>query len=305
MKMNATKLKTAWSYFAIYIIWGSSYLGIRFTLETLPPFFVTGFRFTTAGIALIAYALFKGCSMPTKGNWTHAAKVGVLAFSLSFGMTACAQTVVPSSIAALIVALEPAWFVIFDWLFFHGPRPSARVAVAQLIGFSGCAVLVLAEPDPNIAIKSSYIFWVGVILLGNLCWTYGALYSRGPGAHKDPTLASGMQMFCGGVAMFLVAILSGDLGRLGDASSKSIVALCYLIFFGSLLAYSSYVYLLRTQPLDKVAAHAFVNPIVAVFAGWAFADERVTTNVLIAAALIIVSVLVTIYGGRGKRAARK
>lgn len=303
--MNATKIKTAWSYFAIYIIWGSSYLGLRFVLETMPPFFVTGVRFTLAGIILVAYALFKGSSKPTKSNWMHAAKVGVMAFSLSFGLMACAQTVVPSSITALIVAIEPAWFVIFDWLFFHGPRPSVRVAIAQLIGFSGCAVLILAEPDPDIAMKGSYIFWLGAILLGNLCWTYGALYSRGQGAHKNPTLASGMQMFCGGAAMFLVAVLSGDLGRLGGVSLKSILALCYLIFFGSLLAYSSYVYLLRTQPLDKVAAHAFVNPIVAVIAGWALAGERITTGVLIAAALIIVSVLLTIYGGRRAISDRK
>ena len=303
--MNATKIKTAWSYFAIYIIWGSVYLGVRFVLETLPPFLATGFRFTVAGGLLTLYALLKGCAMPAKDNWIHSAKVGVVAFSLSFGLTAWAQVIVPSSIAALIAALEPAWFVIFDWFFFHGPRPSARVAVAQVIGFSGCAMLVLAEPDPNIAMKGSYIFWVGVILFGNLCWAYGALYSRGPGTPRDPTLASGMQMLCGGVALLIAAGLSGDFGRLGGISLKSTLALCYVILFGSLLAYSSYVYLLRTQPLDKVAAHAFVNPIVAVIVGWAFADERITMNVLIAAALIVISVLMTIYGGRRAISDRK
>lgn len=305
--MDAKRLKTAWCYFAIYIIWGSAYLGVRFVLETLSPFFATGFRFTAAGLVLIVYSFLRGTTLPTCENWVHAAKVGVMAFSLAFGLTAWAQVVVPSSVAALIVALEPAWFVIFDWLFFKGPRPSARVAVAQAIGFAGCAVLVLADPDPaqTLSMRGAYIFWVGVILVGNLCWTYGALYSRSEKAHRDPTLTSGMQMFCGGLALLAASVAVEGGGGFAGISAKSLLSLCYVIVFGSLVGYSSYVFLLRTQPLDKVAAHAFVNPIVAVIVGWALAGERITAGVLIAAAMIIVSVIMTVYGGRGARSDRQ
>lgn len=295
------------SYLAIYIVWGSTYLAIRLSLETLPMFFISTVRFLTAGSILILYARLSGCAKPTPANWIIATKSGLLSFFISFGLLTWAQRVLPSSVAALIISLEPAWFVILDWLCFSGKRPTSRIVLAQLIGFTGCALLIFAEPPGETSgaiAQGNYTLSALAVLGCGFAWVYGSLLSRSSASHPNPTMASGMQMFAGGVAFLAAATLTGDFAKLGDASLRSVSALAYLIVFGSLFAYSSYVFLLRTQPTPKVAAHTFVNPIVAVILGWAIAGERITPIMLVAAVLVVISVILTVYANPGKKQAR-
>ena len=293
-----SKLRLVISYFAIYVIWGSTYLGIKIALESVPLFFIGGSRFTLAGLIMMGIALMRGCPKPNAANWRIAAKSGLLSFFLAFGVLTWSQRALPSSIAALIISLEPIWFVLMDWLFFGGPRPGWKVYLAQAFGFLGCALLVLTEPASSAETGISQMRYVlsvlGVVVCG-LSWVYGSLLSRSPDSHSDTAMASGMQTFTGGAALLAVSLISGEFAHLGGITFRSGAAMIYLALFGSVFAYSAFVFLIRTQPSSRVAAHTFVNPIIAVILGWFFAGEPITPIVIAAAALIIVSVVLTIY----------
>ncbi len=293
-----SKIRTAVSYSAIYVVWGTTYLAISISLETLPVFFISSVRFLVAGGVLLLYSAYRGCARPTKANWIVAFQSGFLSFFVAFGVLTWAQQTLPSSVAALIIALEPAWFVLLDWWFFKGSAPSGRIVLAQVIGFVGVSLLIFSGPSDGALTGAGgnlYAIAALAVLFSGFAWVYGSLLSRSPHSHPDSTAASGLQMFAGGAALFVASVLSGDYENLAGASLRSVLALLYLIVFGSLFAYSAYVFLLRTQPASRVAAHTFVNPIVAVALGWAFAGERITGAVLLSACLVIGSVILTIY----------
>lgn len=299
-------IRTIISYFAIYVIWGSTYLAIGMALETLPMFFISSMRFLTAGTILLLFCFWRRCERPTAANWLVALKSGVLSFVVSFGLLTWAQQTLPSAIAALIVALEPVWFVLFSWLFFNGSKPNPKTILALAIGISGCSILVFSEPTTASAAaapQSLYMLSAFAVFVCGFTWVYGSLLAKSPDSHKDSTMASGMQMFSGGVVLFAVSLFAGDYSNLSQASVKSVGALLYLIAFGSLYAYSAYVFLLKTQPTERVAAHTFINPIVAVLLGWAFAGEKITSGVLVAGVLVLIAVVMIIYGDAGKGSA--
>jgi drug/metabolite transporter (DMT)-like permease len=226
-----------------------------------------------------------------------AIKSGALAFFVSFGVLSWAEKILPSSTAALIISLEPAWFALFDWLFFSGPKPGKKILLAQAAGITGCAVLVLGEASlrGGGGSMARYAFAAAAVTLSGFAWVYGALLSsKSPDSARDSAMASGLQMACGGIIFVLVSACIGDFSRLGEISAESWLAILYLIVFGSIVAYSAYVVLLRSQPTSKVSTHSFVNPIVAVVLGWALANEAVTVYTAIASLLIIVSVAVII-----------
>ena len=299
--MEVTDIKLILSYLAVYIVWGSTYLAISISLETLPMFFLSATRFVSAGLILVLYAVFTGCGRPSRANWSVAVKSGLLAFFCSFGLLTWAQKTLPSSVAALIVSLEPAWFVLFSWLFFGGAKPTKRVVAALFVGFAGCALLVFGEPAAELAAgvtQTRYALSALAVVGCGIAWVYGALLSsKSPDSHSNAAMASGLQMLAGGLAFILASALSGDYVSLGGASLRSCLALGYLIVFGSVLSYSAYIFLLRTQPAAKVAAHTFVNPVVAVLLGWAVAGEPVTAVTLTATLLVVVSVILINYPG--------
>lgn len=266
-------------------------------LETLPMFFISSMRFLTAGTILLLFCLWRGCERPTAANWLVAMKSGILSFVVSFGLLTWAQQTLPSAIAALIVALEPVWFVLFSWFFFGGPKPNRRTVLALVVGISGCSILVFSEPTTASAAaapKSLYLLSAFAVFVCGFSWVYGSLLAKSPDSHKDSTVASGMQMFSGGILLLAVSIFAGDYSNLSAASVKSVGALLYLIVFGSLYAYSAYVFLLKTQPTERVATHTFINPIVAVVLGWAFAGEAITAGVFVAGALVLIAVFMMI-----------
>lgn len=291
-------MRVAVSYFAVYVVWGSTYLAISMALETLPMFFISSSRFFTAGAILMAFAMWKGCAKPTLANWIAATKSGVLSFVVSFGLLTWGQKVLPSAMAALIIALEPAWFVLFSWLFFSGSKPTLRTIAAVAIGISGCSILVFSEPttaSASAAPQSLYLLSVLAVFFCGVTWVYGSLLSKSPDSHKDSTMTSGMQMFSGGVILIVISLLNGDYAHLPQASAKSVTALLYLVFFGSVFAYSAYVFLIKTQPTERVATHTFINPIVAVILGWLFAGEKITMSVLVSTVLISIAVILIVY----------
>lgn len=290
------------AYAIIYIIWGSTYLGIKFTVETIPPFFSGGIRFLVAGLILFTFRKFQTGAKTTLKNWIYAFWAGLLPFTITYGLVTMAELIVPSSIAALIISVEPVWFCLIGWFFFGGARPTKFNVIALVLGFAGVAFLVLGDPNADISMESRYLFWVVMILISNLCWVFGAFISRNPKIHTDTFLSSGMQMFCGGAMMMLVQmVISSFTGEYPDPatfSMRSMGALVYLIIFGSIVAYSAFLWLMRVEPPNRVATHTFVNPIIAIFLGWLLGGESIHMGMLIGTPLIIFSVILMVWDPR-------
>ena len=286
-----SRLSFLLAYAAIYLIWGSTYLAIRFAVETLPPFLMTGVRFAAAGCLMYGWARLRGAPRPTRSEWAAASLVGALMLVFGVGGVSWAQQKVPSGAAALIVGVGPLSLVLVDWLFFGGERPDRRVLTGIALGFIGIAALI----GPEQLAGSGRIDLIGaaVILMGTITWSFGALYSRGPRLPSPPTLAIGMEMVAGGVILIAAACLFREPWNLslGDVSLRSLLSLAYLTVAGSIIALSAYLWLLKFDSPARVTTHAYVNPVVAVLLGWALAEEVLNARIVLAACVIVVGVV--------------
>lgn len=297
------RLKLVAAYFAIYVIWGSTYLAIRFSIETLPPLWTGGIRFLLAGMLLYGMTLLRSPARPTLKGWGLALRSSFFSFFIGFGGLSYAQQVVPSSVASLIIALEALWFSLFEWFFFKGRRPGRLELLALAIGFLGCVLLIAGDPNARWDINPAYLSRCVLMVFLGFSWVFGALLARREGIHENVFVASGMQMLCGGVLLTVTSFFLEDWQLIRNISFKSAAAIAYLMTFGSLIGYSAYLWLLRHEPASRVATHAFVNPMVAVFLGWFFAGEKLSLNILIAAGFIIASVIITIYANKQRNSA--
>lgn len=290
------------AFAAIYLIWGSTYLAIHVAIETLPPLLMAGVRFFTAGILMYLFLRLRGGARPTAAQWRSAFIVGGLLLLGGNGLVVLAQQTVPSGVTALLVSMLPLWMVILNAVWPGGSLPSIRDVIGLLIGFVGLIVLVsraslgsLLGDGLGLDLAADRVdpWGAGGLVIASLCWAFGSLYSRGAPLPASPLMATAMQMICGGGLQLIVGLGLGEAGRFNPATieRRSVVALAYLIVFGSWIAFSAYVWLLRVVPPGKVATYAFVNPVVAVLLGWIFLGEKVTTLKLIAMALIITAVV--------------
>lgn len=279
------------AFSAIYLIWGSTYLAIRFAIETLPPFFMAGTRFVIAGAVLYGFARLRGASPPARFHWGTAAVVGGLLLLGGNGGVSWAEQLVPSGLAALLIATVPLWMVVLDWVWHGGVRPGGRVAVGLLSGFAGVALLV----SPGELAGGSHVDPVGaaVLMLAALSWAAGSLYSRRARLPDSPLLGTAMEMFAGGVLLLMAGLVTGEWARLeiDEVSLRSVLSVGYLIVFGSLIGFTAYIWLLKVTTPARVSTYAYVNPVVAVFLGWALASEPLTFRTLLAAAVIVTAVV--------------
>ncbi len=291
------------AFACIYLVWGSTYLAIRYATETLPPLLMVGVRFLLAGFLLSAWVVARGeARRPTAREWGAAVYFGSFFFLVGNGGVTWAEQRIPSGIVALLVAAVPIWIAVFDWARPGGPRPSGPAVVGLVLGFGGIAFLIgpgpsLQEPviDPAAAI---------VMALTPIGWAYGTVHSRS--APHPPSLlqTAGMQMLGGGAIALAVSAALGEWHRasLDLVSGRSAAALLYLIVFGSMIAFSAYSWLLRTTSAARVGTYAFVNPIVAVFLGWAVGREPVTPRTIVAGAVVVAGVVLVL---RARAAAGK
>lgn len=291
----------ALAYALVYLIWGSTYLAIRFTVETIPPIFSGGVRFVIAGIILMVFRIFLCGDRTTAVGWKFAIIASILPFVVSYGLLTVAETIVPSSAAGLLVALEPLWFCLIGWIFFKGAKPGKFNYIGIISGFTGVYFLMAEGPGLNLPAGSSGNYTLGLLLvmLSSIAWVFGAFISRSPRIHTNPFMSSGMQMFSGGCMMLLLQLVisacTGNFAGFHVFSFRSLLALGYLIIFGSIVAYTSFLWLMRVEPAGRVSTHAFVNPIVAVLLGWLIGGEALHKNIFIAMPLIIISVLLMIW----------
>ena len=289
--MSRRPVQIALALGTIYLIWGSTYLGIRFAIETLPPYLMSGTRFILAGTLLYGWSRWRGATAPAARHWRSAAVIGGLMLLGGNGSVAWAEQRVPSGIAALVIATVPLWIVLLAWLWQKGARPGLRVVAGLGLGFAGIFLLVNQGPGAGeAALDTTGIL---VLLLAALSWAIGSLCSRTAPQPGQPLLAVAMQMLAGGIFLVLAGSAGGEWQLLQPAavSGKSLLAWAYLLVFGSMLGFSCYIWLLRVAPPEQAASYAYVNPVVAVFLGWFLADEVLTWQTLLASAVIITAVI--------------
>ena len=281
----------------VYVVWGSTYLAIREAIATIPPFLMSAVRFLIAGSVLFVFSVRRGDRVGDRLGWVQwrtAIIVGGLLLFMGNGGVTWSEQYIPSGITALLIATIPLWMVVVGRLWFRD-RISPRAAVGVAIGFGGIVLLVLGTGTGGGHLRPA-----GVIgcLVAATCWATGSLYSRTAPLPSRPLVSTAMQMLAGGVFLTIVGIASGELGdvHLSQISLTSMLGLAYLIVFGSLIAFSAYVWLLRNANLSLVATYPYVNPVVAVFLGWAILSEPVTLTTVLAGGVIVVAVAIIVSG---------
>jgi drug/metabolite transporter (DMT)-like permease len=276
----------------VYIVWGSTYLAIRILVETIPPLLGAGARFGIAGAVLIGVlALQRGVAAvrPTRRQLAGAGLVGLLLPGAN-AVVSVAEQEVPSSIAALLIASVPLWVILLRAG--SGDRVSLRGAGSVLVGFVGVALLVRPGEQSGDATMLGLLACVGAALM----WASGSFASPRLSLPRDPLASVGWQMLLGGVAITVVGLAIGEGGNVDVEafSARSLLALAYLIVFGSWVAYTAYAWLLQNAPISKVSTYAYVNPVVAIFLGWLVLDELVTLTTIVGATIIVVSVALVV-----------
>ena len=287
------------AFAAVYILWGSTYLGIRFTIETLPPFFTNGVRFGVAGLVMWVWARVRGAERPSAREWRAGAVTGFLLFLCGTGAVIWAEGgehAIPSGVAALVVATEPLSFVLIEAVR-RRRMPKGAIFLGLALGLAGLAILV--GPGSLLGSERFDLAACAVLVAATFCWAAGSLYSRGSRMPDSPVMATAVTLICGGACLAILGLSLGELGRFDPAavSTRSVVAVLYNLVFGSIVGFSAYLWLLRVTTVSRVSTYAYVNPIVAVFLGWALAGERLTPRVFVAAAVIVGAVALIIRAG--------
>jgi drug/metabolite transporter (DMT)-like permease len=281
----------------IYVVWGSTYFGIAIAIESMPPFLMAAIRFGIAGAILLAFDLLRhpeARRMPTRRQLLDSIIVGGLLLGVGNGFVVFGQSLaVPSGVAAILIAMMPLWFALLGWLYLRQRLP--RIVVGAIaVGFAGTALLIWPGGDGANRFEPLGIL---ILLLAPLGWAHGSIYSqRRAQLPPSPLTASGIQMLAGGAVTFGEALIAGEPARFQPESitTASLLALVYLIFIGSMLAYTSYAWLLRNAPLSLVGTYAYVNPVVAVALGTLFLGETLSARTIVAAAIILAAVAIIV-----------
>lgn len=290
------------AFASVYLIWGSTYLAIKFAIETIPPFLMAGVRFLVSGTILYGWARMKGAARPSRIHWKSATIVGVLLLLGGNGGVVWAEQRVASGVAALIVAIVPVWIAIMEWKRPGGTRPGWQVTAGLAAGTLG--LLLLASPGEAALGARVDLIGAAVLVFATLCWAFGSLKAKYSPLPESPLLSTGMEMLMGGAALVLVGVATGEIGQVNFAgmSDKSLLSLLYLTSFGSLIGFTAYVWLLRVGSPTRAATYAYVNPVVAVFLGWLLAGEAITPRTVLAT-LVIVGGVVLITSVRTRKPA--
>jgi len=292
-KQRPSRLIVVLAFAAVYILWGSTYLGIRLAIETLPPFLMAATRFSLAGIILLTWSRLKGERFLSSLNqWRKAFIVGALLLLCGNGGVTWSEKYVATGLVALLVSTEPLWVVILNWILTRR-RPNSKVLLGVLIGLAGVTLLVSDGLSRGGGDSWLSLVGAGVVMLAAFGWAAGSVFSNRHPIGASTSMSSGMQMLAGGSLLLILALVSGDVGRLNlsNASWTSIGAFFYLLVFGSLVGFTAYSWLLNNVTPAMATTYAYVNPVVAVFLGWLIAGEPLTSRTLLAAVVIVSSVV--------------
>jgi drug/metabolite transporter (DMT)-like permease len=289
-----------WAALAVvYVVWGSTYLFILLASRTLPVFAMSSLRFLIAGGLLYAWAVRRGDvegDRPGRREWIAAVIVGALLFLVGNAGVAWAEKRVDTGIASLIIAAVPLWMALFDRAV-CGQRLTGLAVTGLAVGFAGVALLAWPTGTGHVDVAGAV-----ALLISGAGWAAGSLYSRRAPLPRRPFVSAGMQMLTGGVLLAIVALATGEAAQIHSVSTESLLALAYLIVIGSWLAFSAYAWLLRSTRTSLVSTYAYVNPLVAVFLGWAVENEAVSARTIVAGLVILVAVALIVTPPKGETA---
>ncbi len=293
--MDRNKLKTFFAFGAVYIIWGSTYLAIRYAVETVPPFLMMGSRSLLAGLVLFSLSRFKENSRIKRENLLPLFIIGTLFFLVAHGLLAWSQQHVPSGLAAVLVASEPLWILLIEFLFIRDTRVRLKGIIGLILGFIAIAFLILSSN--KVSFNDGNFIGSLIIILGALSWGTGAVYSRVAKLPKSAMLSAGMELIIGGILLLLTGFLLKENQGLviSQISVRSALSLGYLIIFGSIITFTAYVWLLGQTSATRISTHTYVNPIIAVFLGWFIGGEIISYSLFAATAAIVISVYLVLH----------
>jgi drug/metabolite transporter (DMT)-like permease len=280
-----------WSFAAIYIVWGSTYLTLRVVVTAVPPLVQAGARFLLAGGLIYIWARWKGVDRPSPSRWGYAFLLGGGFFLLGNGGISWAETRIPSGLTALLAATSPLFIAVFESARVGWQRPPLRILAGILAGLGGVALLV--APGDFIGGRHADVLGAAVITLAALGWAAASGGSHARPLHPSPHMATGMTMLAGGTLLVIAALITGEVSEVSIAAltPRVVFSWVYLIVLGSLVGFSAFIYLLRVSTPQKVSTSAFVNPLVAVFLGWLILGESITPRTLLAGGIILGAVV--------------
>ncbi|HVG40244.1 MAG TPA: EamA family transporter [Chitinophagaceae bacterium] len=292
------------AFAALYIIWGSTYLGMLLAIKTIPPFFMAGTRFLIAGALLYGWCLLRGEKPPAMDSIWKISLGGILMLFIGTGAVVWAEQYIPTGLAAIIVATVPLWFVLLDKKNWKKNFSDKMILFGLLLGFAGVLLLFAGKSAASITGDSMKIASFFVLIVGTIGWAIGSLYSKYKKVDGSTTIKAAVQMLAAGVVYFLVGFIAGDQHKIvwDEVTLTSVGALAYLILFGSLVGYMSYIWLLSVRQPTLVGTYAYVNPVVAVFLGWLVVGEQINRQQIIALSVVLTGViLVGISGSKKER----
>src|SRR5438128_841926 len=290
------KIRVIIAFAALYLVWGSTYLGIRFAIVTILLFLMAGMPFLLEGVIMYVIAWSQGSHKSSWANWRTSLIIGACLLLAGNGGVTISEQYIDTGLAALIVAIVPIYIVILGWATGMTPKPASIVWLGLVGGFAGVGILL----GPALRFPSNGgrhpAIGMAILLVSSFIWSAGSLYSRTAKHAASPFLTAAQQMLCGGLLLLLASFATGETRRFhpGSMSILSLASFAYLVIIGAVVGYTAYIWLLRNCDPAKVATYAYVNPIVAVLLGAAFAGETLTMRTLVAAALIIGSVALVI-----------
>ena len=269
-----------------------------------------GYRFGIAGLLMYGWLRLSGNAAPTWPQWRSAFTVGGLMLCVGTGTVAWAITHIPSGLAALLITTVPLWMVVLDWLWKKGPKPSLIFFGGFALGIAG--IIVLVQSTSGLSGYEGNGWAMLAVVVGAACWSAGSLHGRGANLPASPFMSTAIQMAAGGLTLVMAGLIMGESPwmPLEALSSRSVLAWTYLLVFGSFIAFSAFIWLMRNTSPAKVSTYAYVNPVVAIYLGWAFADEPITPQILLASMLLVSAVVIVIrysprYHSNGSKKAKR
>jgi drug/metabolite transporter (DMT)-like permease len=301
--MSAQKIL---AYAAIYILWGGSFLAIREVVSVAPPFFAAGFRFLLAGLLLLIYSQLRGEVVYARGSFWGASALGFIMFTCMYAGLFWAEIKVPSGIAAVISAMIPVWIFIGELAILRTQTVNVWTLVGIALGFAGVLILTLQSP-----VSGAHISTLATLVLigATLCWAGGTLWSRKLTLPKPQTANAGLQMATGGALLLVLSAIAGELHRMPPMAEllrpKMVISMAYLVFAASIITFTAYVWLIAHEPTSRVASYAYVNPVIALFAGAVLGGERLSALQMVGVLLVLAGVFATLTGKQGASKVRK
>jgi drug/metabolite transporter (DMT)-like permease len=279
------RIRMLFSFFAVYVIWGTTFLAIRIAVEELPPLFAAAARFFTAGILLYGFMRIKGEAAPTLKQWRNLSIVALFLFVAEYAPLFWAEKSVPSGVVSVLAATIPILTLVAEAVILREKQLKPGTIIATLVGFGGVTILLLHGADSPFGLLPCV-----AVLAGSACWAVGSVFNRSMNLPTSRPLTAGATMMLGGVGLFALSAGFGELHPFPHVSMRAVWALLYLIILGSLVAFTAFVWLIGHMSASRVSSYAYVNPIIAVGIGYFWAAEPITPRILAGTALVLVSV---------------